>query len=115
KRSERIEIHGLSTPRGQVGVQKGGVAHLVVGVVGDVLGHVAVEVLKRGHVGSVASVDSAKLVVLLPEIGLEYLGGGEESKDRSVPLRELAGCCPCGGLDSVRQQCAGGQHRSGDA
>jgi len=66
------------------------VADLVVGVVGDVLRHVAVKVLKRSDVSGVAAIDAAELVVLLPEIGLDDLRCGEKLQDRNIAAREPA-------------------------
>ncbi len=79
-------------------------AHLVVRVVGDVLRHVAVEVLKRRDVSGVFAVDAAELVVLLPEIRLDDLRGREELQDRNIAAREpapgCAGGAPDAGLDA---------------
>jgi hypothetical protein len=62
---------------------------LVLGVVGDVLRHVAVEVLERCNVGGVAAVDPPELVVLLPEVGLDDLGGRREAEDRDVAFGQV--------------------------
>src|SRR5216683_7673606 len=90
-------------------------AHLVVRVVGDVLRHVAVEVLKGRDVSGVSAVDAAELVVLLPEIRLDDLRRGEKLEDRDIALVERASGCAAGppdaGLDARRQQGAGRQHR----
>ena len=74
---------------------KFGVALLVVGVVVDVLGHVLVDDGERPGVGPVpasardlAVLDAAELVVLLPQVGFEQLGGGEELENRSVSRGE---------------------------
>jgi hypothetical protein len=66
------------------------VADLVVGVIGDVLRHIAVEVRQRGDVRRIATVHSSELVVLLPEVALDQLGRGEEPQDRDVALRDRA-------------------------
>ena len=93
-------------------------AELVVGVIGDVLRHVAVEVRERGHVRRVAAVHSTELVVLLPEVALDELRRGEESQDRDITLgqrasvrRGVAGehsagrkCCGTGCADALQER-----------
>jgi hypothetical protein len=98
--------------RAQVGVQEVGVAALVVGVVGDVLGHVPVEVLERRDVGGVAAVHAAELRVLLPQVGLEQLRRGQEPQDGGVAAREPAGVGERGGRS---QRASGERRRAGGA
>src|SRR5207244_6827133 len=88
--SKLVEVDRLRPPRLQVGVEEGRVAYLVVGVVGDVLRHVAVKVLQRSNVGLVSAVYTSELVVLLPEIGLDELRRGEKAQNRGVALRKCA-------------------------
>ena len=90
--AERVEVDRLGSARLQVRVDEVGVALLVVGVVVDVLVHVLVDDGERLGVGTIpapardlAVLDAAELVVLLPEIGFEQLGRGEELEDRHVP------------------------------
>ena len=65
-------------------------AELIVGVVGNLLRHVTIEVRQRCHVGRIAAVDSTELVVLLPQIALDQLYRGEEPQDRDVAPRQSA-------------------------
>jgi hypothetical protein len=83
----------LRTVRLQVGVDESGVRDLVVGVVVDVLIHVPVQYRNRVGVGRApaaagdfAVLDAGELVVLLPKIGLDELGRGEEPENRRVAL-----------------------------
>src|SRR3954451_25273219 len=48
-----------------------------------------VEFFEREHVRAVAAVDTTKLLVLLPEIGLEDLRCTEEPQDRDLPRRRV--------------------------
>jgi hypothetical protein len=89
--AERVQVDRLLTARLQVRVDEVCVALLVVGVVVDVLVHVFVDDGERLGVGPIAAsagdlavLDAAELVVLLPQIGFEQLGGREELEDRSV-------------------------------
>ena len=97
QRPELVEVDRLLAVRLQVGVDEGDVAELVVGVVVDVLVHVLVQHLDGLGIGVVpaaarhlAVLDARELVVLLPEIGLDDLGGSQESEDRGVSLGEGA-------------------------
>ena len=87
-------------------------AELVVGVVGDVLRHVAVEVLQRRHVGRVTAVHAAELVVLLPEVALDQLNRREQTENRDVAARST-GRCRKGGAGEERA--AGQRRRTGQA
>src|SRR3984893_19122712 len=80
--SKLVEVDRLRPPRLQISVEEGRVAYLVVGVIGDVLRHVAVKVLQRSNVGLVSAVYTSELVVLLPEIGLDELRRGEKPQNR---------------------------------
>src|SRR5881275_516366 len=86
---------GSAPMRLQIRVDEGGMAVLVVGVVVDVLSHVLVQHRESRGIGRVAAstryfavLDPAKLVVLLPQVGLENLGRGEELQNRHVALAE---------------------------
>jgi len=68
-------------------------ADLVIGVVGDVLRHVSIELLKRVYVSRVSSIRvvivvdrSAELVVLLPQIGLDKFDCRGKSENGSISL-----------------------------
>jgi len=64
------------------------VADLIIGVVGDVLEHVAIELLQSGRVARRNCVDASKFVVLLPQFGLDDLCRGQKPENRDVALRE---------------------------
>ena len=54
-------------------------AILIIGIVGDVLGHIAIKNLQVGDVRltyGVGRTDPAEFVILLPQVGLDYLGRG---------------------------------------
>jgi hypothetical protein len=63
----------------------------------DVLVHVLVQHSHSVVVGRIAAaagdfavLDPGELVVLLPDIGLDDLGGGQEAKNRRVAFRQAA-------------------------
>jgi hypothetical protein len=100
ERAERIEADGrrarnaLALEEREVGVEEAHVAELVVGVVVDVLRHVAVEVEDRRGVERIAAaprhfsvLDATELVVLLPEVALDDLDRGQEPQKRDVSRR----------------------------
>ena len=98
---EPVEVNRLLAVRLQVGVDEGDVAELVVGVVVDVLVHVPIQHLHGGGIGGVpgaarhlAVLDAGELVVLLPQIRLDDLGGSQELEDRGVSLGEAAAMDP---------------------
>src|SRR6202011_406132 len=76
QRAKFVQVDRLGTLRHQVGVEEGGVAQLIVGVIGDVLGHVGVDVRERCDVGRISSGGSTQFLVLGPEIALDKFGGG---------------------------------------
>ena len=84
QRFELLEVHRLSALRDQIRVDEQLVSPLIVCVVRDVLRHVGIEVLQRLDVGRVPSLRTSELGVLLPEVGLEQLGGGEEPQDCDI-------------------------------
>ena len=95
QRAELVQVDRLRAVRLQVRVDEVRVALLVVGVVVDVLGDVLVQHRERPGVGRVSAsardlavLDPAELVVLLPEVGLEQLGRGEELENRHIAIRE---------------------------
>ena len=111
KNSEMAEIDGVCSERGDVMIEKGMVADFIVGVVHDVLGHVAIEHLERSHIiRCEASADfsavlhevnrgeslvgrAAEFGVLNPQVGLDLFEGAEEAKNSDVAPcdRETAG------------------------
>ena len=97
QRAKRVQVDGFGPSGFEVRVQEREVRELVLGVVVDVLRHVFIEHFKRFDVRGAAAtawdlavLDAAELVVLLPEVGLEDLRGGEEPEDRCVALAQLA-------------------------
>jgi hypothetical protein len=63
-------------------------ADLIIGIVGDILGHIAVKDLKGSDVGSTdrtGCTDSAQFVILLPQIGFDKFGCSRESQNRDIP------------------------------
>ena len=91
----------------QVGIEKGRVAHLVVGVIRNILRHVAIEILKREYIGRISAVHPAEFVVLLPEIALNQFCCGQKSKDRNITLGKFAAVVFC-------QQLTAWQHSAGN-
>jgi hypothetical protein len=66
------------------------VADLVVGVVGNILRHIAIEILQRGNISWIPGIgivvmiyDASEFVILLPQIGLNELDrcGGPQERD----------------------------------
>jgi len=56
-------------------------APLIIGIVGDILGHVAIKDLKGSNVGltyRTGRTDSSQFVILLPQIGLDNFGRSQE-------------------------------------
>src|SRR6202035_5454805 len=83
--------YSVRAPRFELRVDEDRVAELALGVVVDVLRHVFVELLQRFGIGrtpaaagDLAVLDAPELVVLLPQIRLEDLGGREEPEDGCV-------------------------------
>ena len=61
--------------------------HLIIGIVGDILGHVAIKDLKISDVGltnRTGRADSSQFVILLPQISLNNFGCSQEPKNRDV-------------------------------
>src|SRR5260370_4212776 len=88
--------------------------HLIFSVVVNILGHVRVKKRSGGGVGwtSTASgdfavLDSPEFVVLLPQIGFEDFGGGQEAQDGHITYRNDATALR--GFGRSCQQGAGGQ------
>ena len=64
--------------------------YLVIGVVGDILRLIAVKNFKSGGVACGWRINTSQLVVLLPEISLDQLGGSNELKDRDIaPVKSV--------------------------
>ena len=65
-------------------------APLIIGIVGDILGHVAVKDLKVGDVGLTyrpGRTDCSQFVILLPQIGLDNFGRSQQPlESRRLPL-----------------------------
>ena len=77
----------------QVRIKEGEVRDFIVGVVVDVLGKVQIELFQFGGVdgisaaaGDLVVLNSAKFVVLDPEVGFQDLGCGGEPEQRGVPF-----------------------------
>src|SRR4029077_14389471 len=88
--------------------------HLIFSVVVNVLGHVRIEKRNGGGVGwtSTASgdfavLDSPEFVVLLPQIGFEDFGRGQEPQDGYIAYRNDASALR--GFGCRCQQGTGGQ------
>ena len=121
QRTERIEVHRFGAPGFQVGVDKREVALLVVGVVVDVLRQVRVELLQRFGVDGISGaqrlltvLDATELVVLLPQVRLDQLGGREEAEDGGVAGRQgrrarRAGQRRRGGAERPKAGCSSGR------
>jgi hypothetical protein len=91
---ELVEVDGSGAFRRQVGVDEGEVGDFILGVVVDVLRHVGVELLHRlgklripAAAWHLAVLDTRKLVVLLPQIGLDNFGRSQEAENVNVSLR----------------------------
>ena len=78
-------------------------AHFIVGVVGNVLRHVPIELFQRSDVEKTRPArhfHASEFVILLPEISLDDLRRSREPQDRDVPvgyqgalrLPERSGC-----------------------
>ena len=95
QRAELVQVDGVRAVRRQIRVDEVRVALLVIGVVVDVLGDVLVQHREGPGVGPVpgsartlAVLDPAELVVLLPQIGLEQLRRSQELENGHVTLGE---------------------------
>ena len=67
-------------------------AELIIGIVGDILGHVAIKGLKRINVGltyRTGRTNSAQFVILLPGIDLGNFGRSQESRIATSPFESL--------------------------
>src|SRR4030088_70775 len=71
---ERIQIDRRLALGHQVGVEERRVAQFIVGIIGDVLSHIAIKVAQSRYVGRIASADSSQFVILLPQINLYEFG-----------------------------------------
>ena len=79
--AETVEIDRLGADRVQVGVDELGVAQLVLGDVDRVDRQVVVDALQRLAIARIAL---GQLGVLLPQVGLDQLGRGQEPQDGDV-------------------------------
>ncbi len=89
-------------------------ADFVIGVVGDILRHVAIKVLKRSDVCWVSRIwlivliyRASELVVLLPEIGLYEFDGQCKLQKLSIAFRQF--------VVVLREQCSSWQRRTSHA
>src|SRR6266404_568324 len=94
--------------------------HLIFGVVVNVLGHVSIKKRDGGGVGGTSTsagdfavLDSPEFVVLLPQIGFEDFGGGQETQDGHITHCNDASVLR--GFGRSCQQRAGGQGCSSHA
>ena len=85
--AETVEIDGLGADRVQVGVDELGVAQLVLGDVDRVDRQVVVDALQRLAIARIAL---GQLGVLLPQVGLDQLGRGQEPQDGDVAPGRVA-------------------------
>ena len=69
-------------------------AQFIVGVIGNVLRHIAIEIAECGDVGRIAALDSSQFVVLLPQISLDEFDCRREPQERGIAFGELA-CASC--------------------
>jgi hypothetical protein len=81
------------------------VADLIIGVIGNILGHVAIQVLKCSYVCWIPSIDSAQFLVLGPEVTLNNLGCRQKTQNGDIATAELA--CRA----SVSRHQSAGRHR----
>jgi hypothetical protein len=95
--AEWFEIGRTGPVRLEVGVEEQLMGHLVLSIVVDVLSHVLIELGECLGVGGVSAaagnfvvLDAAEFVVLLPEIGFEDLGSGEEPQDGRITAGQIA-------------------------
>jgi hypothetical protein len=80
--SEPIKVDRFCAMRAQVRVQESCVTQLIIVIVGNILGHVAIEILERKFVRRISDVGWAvvgfggpsQLIVLRPQIALYDLG-----------------------------------------
>jgi hypothetical protein len=76
--SEPIKVDRLCAMGAQVRVQESCVTQLIIVIIGNILGHIAIEILERKFVGRISDVGctivgfcgSAQLIVLRPQIAL---------------------------------------------
>src|ERR1700720_4383950 len=77
--------------------------HLIIGIVGDILGHIAIKDLKVSDVGltyRTGRADSSQFVILLPQISLNNFAAAARSLRiatspfESLPLRSAACTLP---------------------
>ena len=64
-------------------------AQLVIGVIRNVLRHVAIQIAQRGDVGWISSLDAAQFIVLLPQVGLDQFHSSREAQSAASPLESF--------------------------
>ena len=94
---KRFQIRGWGAHGGQIRIEKALMAHLVVGVVMNILRKIPIDSCQATGVGSAPAaawnlvvLNSAKLVILCPKVDLEGLSRGQEPQDRGISCREAA-------------------------
>jgi hypothetical protein len=72
------------------------VADLVVGVIGNILRHIAIEILQGGNIRWIPGIgivvmiyDASEFVILLPQIGLNELDRCGEPQERDIALAKV--------------------------
>src|SRR5581483_10776339 len=97
--AELIQIDGTCADRLQVGVDEGEVAHLILGIVVDILGHVGVQELDGLRVDWIPTatrdftvLNTGEFVVLLPQIGFENLGCGQKPENGYIAFCDRGTC-----------------------
>jgi len=100
QRAKLLQIDGISALGHQVRVDERKVAHLILGIVVDILGHVSIQHLEGSGVACTAAppwdfavLDAPQFVVLLPQIGFQDFGRREEPENGHVALGETATLC----------------------
>ena len=95
--AETVEIDGLGADRVQVRVDELGVAQLVLGDVDRVDRQIVVDALQRLAIARIAL---GQLGILLPQVGLDQLGRGQEPQDGDVAPGRVAANAAAGASGS---------------
>jgi hypothetical protein len=86
--SKSIKANRFGAMGAQVGVQESSVTQLIIGIIANILGHVAIEILECKFVGGISDIGwavvgfcrSSQLIVLDPQIAFYDFGPGRESE-----------------------------------
>jgi hypothetical protein len=97
--SKPIKVDRLCTVGVQVGVKESCVTQFIVVIIGNILRHVAIEILEDKFVGRISNVEwaivgfggSAQLVVLSPQIALYDLSPCREPEKIRITFGKSAG------------------------